>query len=337
MKKFVRKMHLGIGLAVAVPMLLVSLTGIFLAYERLEGTQDATGLATLQEGWQQALLEKGDHWMDLLAQRFPEESVGTLFLPATLESKLRIKLLGRDQNPSHVALLDFKTSSIEVESAPPLEEWVLRIHRGSWAGTGGRLWMSFSAAFMVLLWISGLQLHRYFHGRTYRKFSGRVHRRGVILGGLLAVMAISGGFLNFVKIWTDYFDPAPHEKVSQVSSTASTGLSKLPLSALLQRATEAFPPGSGRLESIRFAKRSVLFYLSDNSRVYLDPDSGGVNQVSGPSTHWIYQLYPFHSGRLLGRYSPILLIFIGLSTLALTLSGLSISGIFRRLGKKQQT
>lgn len=339
LKKWARKFHILLGLLVLVPLLIVSSSGIFLSYHQIGGAP-----ADLNA----FLLANGDTLRDQVSRKYPGEGLASLTLPRGEGSRIKLKLVGKSHEgveikpAEHFLFWDAKSAKgvrdiqtleekqkIGLPDTEDLAEWAIRLHRGSWAGTPGKIWMSASAALIVLLWVMGLVLHRIYHGRVYRKLSSKLHAKlGILAGALLVCMAISGGFLNFVGDLAKIFDPPQVSSVQSMSET-TTEKAAVPFSKLLTTAFAAFPGQKGSLTQIRFAPTVVSFYFYDNTRIHLDAQTGTVKQISGPTVHWIYNLYPLHSGHLFGIFGTVLWILIGISVLILTFTGLSLAGFLK--------
>lgn len=200
--------------------------------------------------------------------------------------------------------------------------WVMQLHRGSWGGAPGKIMMSFIAILIVLMWPTGvilrrLRLHKGVPART-RPRPVRTHRvSGLVAGALITWMAISGSTLNFKKELTRLFDPEP--TVLRPHARRDS-LSALALNQSMKIATHEKPDLA--LESIRFQKGPILlFFFSDTSRVYIDPNTHAVLKVTAPTSHWVQALFPFHSGRALGPLRLPYILTVGSLGLLITLSG----------------
>ncbi|MBI2812502.1 MAG: PepSY domain-containing protein [Candidatus Melainabacteria bacterium] len=310
-----------------MPLFISSMTGVCLVVANWASQGSRT------EAWDRArsevqknlqkFNEKGAQWV-VQAQRAVKSErevpkVSGIYFPKAGQNEFQFKLKTQRGEEKWFAL-NSETESFVLKDSPPLTDSLIQFHRGTWMGLKGRVLMSLSAVLVLAVWIAGLMLRR-------KRTVTRVHfRLGPVFGLLLLAVVLSGSFLNFVGEWTRFFDPGSPTQTKGFSSKSSFSWFNAEQTALALRSA---PEQTARLESLHFQEKSngeprTLYYFSDNSRVLINPLSGTVEKISGPGTYWVYWVLPIHSGQAFGRVGSFVWVAVGLLSLALFGSGVSL-------------
>ncbi|WAK03678.1 PepSY-associated TM helix domain-containing protein [Methylobacter sp. YRD-M1] len=313
--------HLYLGIALALPLLIITVSGIVLCfYDDLRYAAPPYRLATPvhQPLPANALAES-------VQRRFPNHRLEVLFLPTASERSARARLTGPEPllvfiHPGTAAIL--KTHN---GADPGSLDWLRELHRGSALGLFGKVTASVVGLGVLFLWMMGLWL--WFRRSMTTKWQQRrakgsvaIHQQaGLLLGGPIAGLALLGALLNFAGPLMQWLDSPP----SIVSPTSTERPKALPLPSLVNTATQFYRDAS--LERIYFpatASEPWRFRFLDGSWGFVNGQNGAVLKLKTPFSHWTMLLYPLHSGKLLGIYGHWLLVICGLVLLFLIGSGL---------------
>lgn len=316
--------HLYLGIAIALPLLIIAASGIVLSfYDDLRYAASPYRLATPvnQSLDANALTESVRH-------HFPGHRLEVLFLPAAPEHSARAKLAGPE--PLLVFIHPGTVAILEVQNSTDLDglDWLRELHRGSALGLPGKIAASMAGLGTLFLWVMGLWLwiRRSATVKRQRRrvklFPGLVtiHRlTGLLLGGPITVLALLGALLNFAGPLMQWLDPPP----TIVTPTSTQQLTTLPLPRLVDAAVNSYH--NSPLERIYFpatASQPWRFRFLDGSWGFVDGQNGTLLKLKTPSSHWTMLLYPLHSGKLPGIYGHWLLVLFGSALLFLVGSGL---------------
>ncbi len=305
------RLHVRLGLAFAVPLLIIGASGILLGF--YDWLRYSSAPYRLEEPVVQPVAPAV--LADAARSAYPDGRLEVLYLPTEPNRAARARLSGRDGNRK-VVFLDPATGT-PVATRDPAErdlvDWLHEVHRGAIAGLAGEIVAAAGAISLVLLWMSGLPLKR--QGRRGRHLHGRIGRW---VGGVLALVALTGGVLSFAKPLREKLYPAPHTGVAtappavDIAQAVSAG-SRVYTGALLERVL--LPVRGGQPVALRF---------QDGGRVWVDGASGRVLRMETPWSPWINLLYPLHSGRTLGKLGPPIVAAFGVVLMFLILSGYAL-------------
>ncbi|MGJ0430680.1 PepSY-associated TM helix domain-containing protein [Methylobacter sp.] len=313
--------HLYLGLAIALPLLIIAASGIVLSFsDELRYTAPPYRLGTPVYRPLSA-----DTLADSVQHHFPGHRLEVLFLPTASERSARARLAGPEPllvfiHPGTAAILETQD-----DADPDSLDWLRELHRGSVLGLFGKVTASVVGLGVLFLWMMGLWL--WFRRSTTIKRKQRqakgsvaIHQQaGLLLGGPVAGLALLGALLNFAGPLMQWLDPPP----SIMLPTSTERPKALPLPSLVNTATQFYRDAP--LERIYFpaaASEPWRFRFLDGSWSFVDGQNGAVLKLKTPSSHWTMLLYPLHSGKLLGIYGPWLLVICGLALLFLIGSGL---------------
>lgn len=313
--------HLYLGIAIALPLLIIAASGIVLSF--YDDLRYAAAPYRLANPVYRPL--DADTLVESVRRHYPRHRLEVLFLPTAPEHSARAKLAGTE--PLLVFIDPGTAAILETKAAADLDglDWLRELHRGSILGLPGKIAVSMAGLGALFLWAMGLWLwlRRNATAKRQRRriklFPGLVtiHRQtGLLLGGLIAGLALLGALLNFAGPLMQWLDPPP----TIATQTSSQQLMTLPLSRLV----DASVNGS-TLERIYFpgtANQPWRFRFLDGSWSFVDGQDGTLLKLKTSSSHWTMLLYPLHSGKLLGIYGHWLLILCGLVLLFLVGSGL---------------
>ncbi|MCK9622999.1 MAG: PepSY domain-containing protein [Methylobacter sp.] len=316
--------HLYLGIAIALPLLIIAASGIVLSfYDDLRYTAPPYRLASPVYRSLDA-----DTLAESVRRHYPRHRLEALFLPTAPEHSARARLAGPE--PLLVFIDPGTTAILETKDAADLDglDWLRELHRGSVLGLPGKIAASMAGLGTLFLWLMGFWLWYRLSATAKRQrhrakfFPGLVtiHRQtGLLLGGPIAVLALLGALLNFAGPLMQWLDPPP----AIVTPTSTQQLTTLPLPRLVDAAVNGYRDSP--LERIYFpatANQPWRFRFLDGSWGFVDGQNGTLLKLKTPSSHWTMLLYPLHSGKLPGIYGHWLLIFCGFVLLFLVSSGL---------------
>lgn len=320
-RQFWGKAHLYAGTLLILPLLVIALTGILLGfYDQLRYGQvpyrlDQPIMAPLAPA--------------VLASRaqaaYPDAALEILYLPNEPQRAARAKLVR--QGNAWIAFIDPASARILAMKSAGEEDWLdflYHLHHGQILGLTGQIIASTTGAFILLLWLAGLWLWwsrrgrpRSWTGRSVRIKAMSLHRwLGLWAGGLVSVLAVAGALLNFAGPLIQHFDPPPKLAVARARDVAPS------LERQVTLVRHAYPHAA--LERIYFPRSEapMRFRFRDGGWVFMDGRTGAVLKIKSPAAHWTNLLFPFHSGRIFGRYGPPLVSVLGFFLLVLSVSGL---------------
>lgn len=317
-----RKYHLRLGLILAFPLGLVASTGIILSWsEVIRDRQWPFSLSSIELSPPPSQPIPLSQFLESTRKTFPDIQIQTVFPSHSADHSVRVET----ENKRY--FLDPHTA--EVLTSLSKEDglsFLLKVHRGTWAGWNGRLVMSIVGVLLTALWILGFLLRRVRVSKIKRpqtlpKASPVYwHRKlGFIIGAGLGLMGLSGALLNFNKDLLTWLDPLPEAQVSLKSDP------RLSIDSMTALALKAHP--NAELRSIHFPKKNenlTLFYFLDNSRVYIQSDLQQIQKIMTPQANWFHWLYPVHSGKIYGPLKPGVLSILGVSLFVLLASGVMI-------------
>jgi uncharacterized iron-regulated membrane protein len=321
--------HLWLGLAFAPILMVIAATGILLGfYDELRYAEPPYRLnPAVEAGLPPAVLAQH------IRADYPDYHLEVLYLPTAPERAARAKLVGKDRRLAFIHPGTGQTLAIRNADEQDGLDFLYALHRGKPLGLPGQIIASAGGISVPILWGIGLLLRwrRRIH-RTRRRiwFTIRsLHRElGLILGGLLAVLAAAGSLLNFAGPLKQWLDPPPQLAGSEPTVTTKT------LARHVSRATSAYP--AAPLERIYFPADGSTpwqFRFRDGGWAYLDA-GGRVLKIATPFSHWTHLLYPLHSGRLWGMYGPKFMALFGMVLLGLSGSGLYLYCRRRRANER---
>jgi uncharacterized iron-regulated membrane protein len=313
--------HLYLGIALALPLLIITVSGIVLSF--YDELRYAVPPYRLAHPVHQPL--PASALADSVQRRFPGHRLQVLFLPTASEHSVRARLAGPEPllvfiHPGTAAILETQDGA-----DPDGLDWLRELHRGSVLGLLGKITASVAGLGVLFLWMMGLWLwfrRSMTTKRQQRRARGSVaihQQAGLLLGGPIAGLALLGALLNFAGPLMQWLDPPPFI----ISPTSTERPKALPLSSLVDTATQVYRNAS--LERIYFpatAGEPWRFRFLDGSWSFVNGQNGAVLKLKTPSSHWTMLLHPLHSGKLLGLYGHWLLAICGLVLLFLIGSGL---------------
>jgi uncharacterized iron-regulated membrane protein len=315
--------HLYLGMAIALPLLIIASSGIILSFYddlrysappyRLENPVDQPRDA-------EALAES-------VRRHYPRHRLEVLFLPTAPERSARARLASPE--PLLVFIHPSTAAILEVKGAADLDwlDWLRELHRGSVLGLPGKIAASMVGLGTLFLWLMGLWLW-YRRSATAKRQRRKTeillglmvsHRQtGLLLGGPVVGLVLLGTLLNFSGPLMQWLDPPP----TILSPTYTEQLMTLPLPRLVDTVVKNYHDTP--LERIYFpatASQPWRFRFLDGSWGFVDGQNGKLLKLKTPSSHWTMLLYPLHSGKMLGICGHWLLVFCGLTQLFLIASG----------------
>lgn len=319
------KIHVYLGTACALLFLIIASTGILLGfYDQLRYSAPPYRLTTsMDHGLAPTVLAKK------IRSAYPEYRLTQLFLSTAPERAAQAKLEGPHNN-SQLVFVHPGTGAVFASQGATHQDWlsfVHSLHHGKPFGLIGQIIISASGISLLILWIVGLVLwwqrpsRAYaWRGKPWRIRLRSIHRwLGLALGGLVAILATLGALLNFVGPIKQWLDPLPQIRAVEMSAQRPLNLERA-----LTRGSAAYP--GVPLERIYFPipdNPLLRLRFKDGTWVYLHGMDGEVIKIASPFSHWTNLLYPLHSGRLLGRGGPWMIVVLG--TILLMLGG---SGVF---------
>lgn len=317
------KAHVYLGMACALPYLIITSTGIFLGfYDQLRYSAPPYSLTTsVHHGLAPAVLAAK------IRSTYPEYRLVRLFLPTAPKRAARARLEGAD---SRLVFVHPGTGAILAIQEAAHQDWlsfIYALHQGKPLGLAGKIIASSSGVLLLILWLIGLKLwwqhppRAYaWLGKPWRLKLRSAHRYlGLVLGGFVAISATLGAVLNFVGPIKQWLDPPPQLKAVERS------IPQLNSKQMLARGFAAYP--GVPLERIYFpTSDSPLLRLRfrDGAWVYLNGTNGEVIKIASLYSHWTNLLYPLHSGRFWGVGGPWAMAVLGTILLALGGSGIFI-------------
>lgn len=199
------------------------------------------------------------------------------------------------------------------------------LHHGKPFGLVGRIIASISGISLLILWLVGLILwwrhsSRIYawQGKSWRIKLRSVHRwLGLILGGILALLAILGALLNFDKPLKQWLNPPPHIKIREIDTQQSFDLERA-----IAQGSVAYP--GVHLDRIYFPTPDnylLQLHFKDGAYVYLHGVDGRVIKIDSISSHWTNWLYSFHTWRFLETGRSWVIAVLGATLLLLVGSG----------------
>lgn len=317
------KFHRWIGLALALPLLIIAGSGIVLGfYDELRH-----GEAPYRMGSPVEDALSPDRLAQAVRRAFPGFRLQRLYLPTAPERTARAQLEG---DRAVTVFLHPGTGAILAVQKTARQDWLnvlYDLHHGKLFHLPGQIVASLSGLGITVLWLMGLLLWRRrpargypWRGKKMRVKLSSLHRwLGLYLAAPVAVLALAGALLNFAAPLKQWLDPSPKIEVGK------TCTGPLPLAQTVASAHQAYSEVS--LERIYFpADQNCLFRMrfQDGGWVYIDACKGKVIKVSTPFSHWTNLLYPLHSGRLFGPRGPWLIAVGGVVLLILLVTGLAL-------------
>lgn len=313
--------HLYLGMAIALPLLVIAVSGIMLSfYDDLRYSAPPYRLATpvLQPLAADVLAES-------VRRHFSRHRLEVLFLPTAPHHSSRARLTG--PAPLLVFIDPGTADILETKDAADLDglEWLRELHRGSVLGLPGKIAASMTGFGTTFLWAMGLWVWFKRCAAAKRQWprakgSVAIHRQmGLLLGGPIAGLAMLGGLLNFSGPLMQWLDPPP----AIVLPSSMERLTPLLLSSVVDIATAGYREAP--LERIYFplnASEPWRFRFLDGSWEFVNAQNGTLLKLKTPYSHWTMLLFPLHSGKLLGIYGHWLLAIGGFVLLFLVGSGL---------------
>lgn len=305
------RLHVRLGLVFAVPLLIIGASGILLGFH--DWLRYGASPYRLEEPVVQPVAPAV--LADAARSAYPEGRLEVLYLPTEPERAARARLSGKEGSRALVFLdpATGKPVAVRDPAERDLVDWLYEVHRGAIAGLSGEIVAAAGAVSLVLLWLSGLPLKR--QGRWARPLHGRIGRSA---GGVLALVALTGGLLSFAKPLREKLYPAPRTSVAtplptvDIAQVVSAG-SRVYTGSLLERVL--LPVRGGQPVALRY---------QDGGRVWVDGANGQVLRTETPYAPSINLLYPLHSGRMLGKLGPTLVAAFGVLLMFLTVSGYSL-------------
>jgi len=316
--------HLYLGVAIALPLLLIAASGIVLGfYDDLRYAALPYRLATPVYQPQDA-----SALADAIRRHYPRHRLEVLFLQTAPERSARARLAGPE--PLLVFVHPGTADILAVKGAAELDwlDWLRELHRGSVLGLPGKIAASAAGLGTLLLWLMGAWLWRRRTTTAKRHRRGastyvktiRIHRKaGLLLGGPIAGLALLGALLNFAGPLMQWLDPPP----AATTPSSSDWPTVLPLPSLVEAAHKGYRYAP--LERIYFPAKAGepwRFRYLDGGWLFVDGHDGASLKSKTPSSHWTALLYPLHSGKLLGTHGHWPVALCGLALLFLVGSGL---------------
>jgi uncharacterized iron-regulated membrane protein len=311
--------HLYLGVALALPLLIIAASGIVLSfYDDLRFASPPYRLAAPAYQPRDAVT-----LAESVRRRFPFHRLDVLFLPTAPEHSARARLIGPEPllvfiHPGTAAILAIRNGADQDGL-----DWLRELHRGSVLGLPGKIAASMAGLGTLLLWLMGLWLGFRRQGKAKRRRAKRfpefmaIHRQaGLLLGGPVAVLALLGALLNFAGPLMQWLDPPP--AIAEPASARQM----LPLPRLIDAAIEGYR--NAPLERIYFpadASQPWRFRFLDGSWGFVNGQNGTLLKLKTPFSHWTLLLYPLHSGKLPGIKGHWLPVFCGIALLFLLGSG----------------
>lgn len=313
------RFHVIVGMTSAVPLIVIAVSGVLLGF--YDGLRHGSAPYRLEKPVTHPLGPAA--LVGAARSAYPGGRMEMLYLPATPERAVRVRMTGEAGRRSVIFLHPGTGKPIAVRDAAE-RDWVEllhEVHRGKIAGFTGEILVAAAALSVVLLWLSGLPSRR--RGGKVRHLHGRLGR---VTGGLLALIALTGGMLAFAKPLREHLYPPPR-------TSAARALPAADIATLLRAGSGAYAVAP--LDRIIFPVRGdqpLVLRFRDGGRVWLDGGKGEVLRTETPYAPWVNLLYPLHSGRILGRLGPPLVAALGVLLLLLIGSGY----LMRRKGAKSR-
>jgi uncharacterized iron-regulated membrane protein len=324
----VRKVHIYLGLVLAIPILITVMTGMVL------GFHDSIQFSSFPyqvSGDTRELFVASETLIQKIQKLGQTESIEAIHLSTDRNHAVRVK--GKTQ----VFFLHPITGDVLATQSgthPEGIEWVLKVHRGTWITYESRIYASFLGVFLFLFWPTGWWMRRVrtknqkkktpIQMKQFKNAFGLHRWFGFFTGLLVSAMGLSGALMNYNNDLMRWLDPAPQPSQEQIHVSHSDPLDSL--SQIISTSQNERP--NSVVRSIYFRKPAApltLVYFTDNSRVYLNTDTQSVEKKMTPTSHWIHLLYPLHSGKAFGKLHWLIPIVIGLLAFVITFAGILAS------------
>lgn len=298
-----------IGLVTSIPLFLIALTGLSLAFLDLPTHEGA-----LHRALNLSQLET------IARTVFPNQDIATILFSRSGEAFVRFRFRNDE-----IVSIDANTNKVISITSPKdfeLKRWLIRLHRGKFFGPTGQAIFSFLGLLVAILWLFGLASRRKsipIEGILSRKLHLVL---GLPAGAIVSLVAVSGAILNYSGTLVQKYDPVPRSTAIQLPKA------KQSLEMLSVRAKEVYP--KSEIESLHFEEDPTMpiqVYFRDSTRVYLDPIAFHPTKIARWNSHWVRSLYALHTGLVFGTMSFFWSTFSGAVLLLLIVSGLCLANL----------
>lgn len=346
-RKVVFNLHLYIGLAAGLFLVLSGLTGSMIVFrEEIEELTHPELMETAVRDERVPVQEV----LNAVKRAYPEDKPVFMRMPRAPQETYLLKM-----NSAHDLFVYANPYSGEVLGAHRQEDtfigWVALLHTELLIGEDGKTILGVSALLLICMSITGFFLWWPPNGikkisrgfkigwpAPWKKVIFDLHRAsGIYTSLFLLIIAFTGVSLVFNKTVVDLINfvtvsqPRPAPPLSDPSGAMGAVIS---LDALLDRADSILPapttwitfPQTPEAPLVVRKKLSEESHPNGKSFIYFDQYTGEVlrieNALNAPSGTRIYNiLYPIHVGVIAGLPTRILQVIIGFSPLVLFVTG----------------
>lgn len=342
----VRRLHVWFGLATALGVIAISVTGILLNHRipfglgregppPVTGTGDIDDVLSLNDLMRRAIDVGRDRGLsvvtprgDVLPASGPSDVSRVMLRPGTATAQVLLA----DPRATEVTL-DWSTAEV-LAVAPRDDVTIERVHSGEVVSQRGVIVADIVAGVLVLLmitgvwsWIQRLRSRRKAVGArasTWLRANWWFHLAGgLVVAGYLVVLSVTGVILNHKREWGFMNEP-----FRTVSSDFTARNEPDPLATIVARAIDARGPRAGELtvDNVRFIDYrpangyAKVRFKDAETEVIVDIGENQVYSVSSRRDVWIEDL---HSGLWFGSHGWLLS-----DTAAILLILLSVNGIY---------
>lgn len=353
-RKFWIKLHLYLGLIPGIPLLIIGLTGVLLAFAPEIREWDQPEFFDVKPSGQLQPISELVHNIETeysktnllhIALNEKTEHVWTIYATGPVN--------GKDQ--FHRMHVNPYTGSIKIDTTSGgWAQWIEGLHRNLTAGTTGRYIVAVSSIFMIILCLSGLYLWWPLRKGMWKRLRNKNDAlswhnwTGLIVFPVLIIMAFTGITLTFGDsifasvFWATGSPALPKEPTSTIPDNDPDSITMAEAVKIIQqKQPDKVITGIGGANDSTETYVFHMGYRDDLNprawkKVYVDQYSGNIVGELDSYNHSLGAMYKqtwllWHTGEFLGYGGRILWAFI-----SLMLPLLVVTGFLRWMGKKNR-
>ena len=247
------KAHLWVGLAIALPLIVVALSGSVLVFEDALDRALNPELSFVTPGGRALPL---DDILSRVKSAYPDAQLGSFSFPESPELALQISASAKPQGPFTIAVDQYTGRILGTRSSADRESGLARrmhlLHTRLFAGQIGEWFVGLITALTLFMAVAGLvlwwprQIFTVMTGASGRRINFDLHNVfGFYASAVFLFIALTGMMISF-QAWTDPMFMRLNEMAVSPLARESTLVSGVaPMSAdALARAAEAALPGA---------------------------------------------------------------------------------------------
>ncbi|HEX6983034.1 MAG TPA: PepSY-associated TM helix domain-containing protein [Balneolaceae bacterium] len=353
-RKFWIKLHLYLGLIPGIPLLLIGLTGVLLAFAPEIRVWDQPQFFAVQPEGEMKPIPELVHQIE---SEYPKTNLLHIALFEKTEHTWTIYATGpvNGKHQFHRMHVNPYTGSIKVDTTSGgWAQWIEELHRNLTAGTTGRYVVGISSIFLMILCLSGLYLWFPLRKGMWKRLRNKNDAlswhmwTGLIVLPILIIMAFTGLTLTFGDaiyssvFWVTGSPALPEEPTSTIPKGDVDAISMADAVRIIQRKRpNMLISGIGGATDSTDIFVFHLGYKNDLNprawvKVYVDQYSGKIIGQLNSYEHSLGAMYKqtwwmWHTGEFFGFAGRIFWALI-----SLTLPALAITGLFRWMSKKNR-